>query len=153
MEKYKVTLTSDERQELQQLVRKGKAAARKLAHARILLLADEGDDRKGRADKEIAETLQLGLRTTSRVRKQFVTQGFEQALNPRPQPRRPDKIKLDKQTQQELIKLACSDPPDGRCGWTLQLLADRLVVLGQVESVSRETVRKVLKKTTFKSES
>ena len=63
MEKFKVTLTSDERQALQPLVRKGKAAARKLAHARILLLADEGDDRKGRADKEIAETLQLGLRT------------------------------------------------------------------------------------------
>jgi transposase len=132
---------------------KGKVAARRLAHARILLLADEGDDRKGRADPEIAQTLQVGLRTISRVRKRFVTEGFAPALNPRPQPRRPDKIKLDEQTQQALIKLACSDPPDGRCGWTLQLLADRLVVLGLVESVSRETVRKVLKKTTFRSES
>lgn len=153
MEKYKVTLTADERHELQQLVRKGKAAARKLAHARVLLLADEGEDRKGRSDEEIAETLQLGLRTISRVRKRFVTEGFEQAVNPRPQPRRPDKIKLDKQAEQQLIELACSDPPDGRCGWTLQLLADQLVVLRQVESVSRETVRKALKKTTFKSES
>ena len=153
MEKYKVTLTPEERHDLQQLVRKGKAAARKLARARVLLLADEGEDRKGRSDEEIAETLHVGLRTVSRVRKQFVTEGLEQAVNPRPQPRRPDKVKLDTETQQQLIELACSDPPEGRCGWTLQLLADRLVVLGQVESVSRETVRKALKKTTFKSES
>jgi transposase len=153
MDKYKVTLTADEREDLQQLVCKGKAAARKLAHARVLLLADEGEDRKGRSDEEIAETLHLGLRTISRVRRRFVTEGVEQAVNPRPQPRRPDKIKLDEGTEKQLIELACSDPPDGRSGWTLQLLADRLVVLGQVETVSRETVRKALKKTTFESES
>jgi transposase len=152
MEKYKVTLTSEERFSLEQLVGKGKTAARKLAHARILLLADAGDDRTGRADEQIAEVLQVGLRTVSRVRKRFVTEGLEQAVSPRPQPSRPDKIRLDKKTQRQLVKLACSDPPDGRGSWTLQLLADRLVVLGQVESVSRETVRKVLKKTTFKSE-
>lgn len=153
MEKYKVTLTAEERYELEQLVRKGKAAARKLAHARILLLADEGDNRRGRPDEQMAETLQVSLRTVSRVRKRFVTEGLEQAVNPRRQPRRPDKIKLDKETERQLVKLACSDPPDGRGSWTLQLLADRLVVLGQVESVSRETVRKALKKTPFKSES
>jgi transposase len=153
MEKYKVTLTSDERLELEQLVRKGKVAARKLAHARILLLADEGDGRRGRPDEHIAQALQVSVRTVSRVRKRFVTEGTEEAVNPRRQPRRPDKIKLDKEAQQRLVELACSDPPDGRGGWTLQLLADRLVVLGQVESVSRETVRKALKKTTFKSES
>jgi len=153
MEKYKVTLTAGERFELEQLVRKGKAAARKLAHARILLLADEGDDRRGRPDEEIAETLQVSLRTVSRVRKRFVTEGLEQAVSPRPQPRRPDKIKLDNKVERQLVKLACSDPPDGRGSWTLRLLADRLVVLGQVESVSRETVRKALKKTIFKSES
>ncbi len=153
MEKYKVTLAADERYELEQLVRKGKAAARKLAHARVLLLADEGDDRMGRPDEQIAETLQVGLRTVSRVRKRFVTESLEQAVNPRPQPRRPDKIKLSETAEQHVIELACSDPPDGRGSWTLQLLADRLVVLGQVESVSRETVRKALKKTTFKSES
>ena len=153
MEKYKVTLTTDERFELEQMVGKGKAAARKLAHARILLLADEGDDRMWRTDEDIAETLHVGLRTVSRVRKRFVMEGLEQAVNPRRQPRRPDKIKLDREAQQQLIELACSDPPDGRGSWTLQLLADRLVVLGQVESVSRETVRKSLKKTTSKLES
>lgn len=153
MEKYKVTLTAEERFALEQLVSKGKAAARKIAHARILLLADEGDGRAYRPDAQIAEVLQVGSRTVSRVRKRFVTEGIEQAVSPRPQPPRPEKIRLDKQTQQQLVKLACSDPPDGRGSWTLQLLADRLVVLGQVESVSRETVRKVLKKTTFRSES
>jgi transposase len=153
VEKYRVTLTTEERFELEQLVRKGKAAARKLAHARVLLVADEGEDRTGRPDEQIAETLGVSLRTVSRVRKRFVTEGVEQAVNPRRQPRRPDKIKLDEQTEQQLIQLACSDPPEGRGSWTLQLLADRLVVLGQVESVSRETVRKALKKTTFKSES
>jgi transposase len=152
VEKYRVTLIAEERQELQQLVRKGKAAARKLARARVLLLADEGEDRKGRSDEQIAETLQMGLRTISRVRQRFVTEGLEQAINPRPQPRRPEKIKLNKPAQEQLIELACSDPPDGRSRWTLQLLADRLVVLGQVESISRETVRKALKKTTFGSE-
>jgi transposase len=152
VEKYRVTLIAEERQELQQLVRKGKAAARKLARARVLLLADEGEDRKGRSDEQIAETLQMGLRTISRVRQRFVTEGLEEAINPRPQPRRPEKIKLNKPAQEQLIELACSDPPDGRSRWTLQLLADRLVVLGQVESISRETVRKALKKTTFGSE-
>jgi transposase len=153
MEKYRVTLTTDERFELEQMVSKGKAAARKLAHARILLLSDEGDGRMWRTDEEIAETLQVGLRTVSRVRKRFVMEGLEQAVNPRRQPRRPDKIKLDEEAEQQLIELACSDPPDGRGSWTLQLLADRLVVLGRVESVSRETVRKSLKKTTSKSAS
>ena len=153
MEKFKVTLSVDERHDLKQLVRKGKAAARKLAHARVLLLADKSEGRKGRPDEEIAETLHVGLRTISRVRKRFVTEGLEQAVNPRPQPRRPDKIKLREAAEQQLIELACSDPPDGRGSWTLQLLADRLVVLGQVESVSYETVRKALKKTRFKSAS
>ena len=153
MEKFKVTLTVEERHDLEQLVRNGKTAARKLTHARVLLLADEGDDRKGRTDDEISDALDVNVRTIARVRKRFVTEGLDQAINPRPQPRRPDKIKLDEQAEQQLIELACSDPPDGRNGWTLQLLAERLVVLGQLESVSRETVRKALKKTTSKSES
>jgi transposase len=150
MEKFKVTLTVEERDGLEQLVRKGKAAARKLTHARVLLLADEGDDRKGRTDDEISVALQANARTIARVRKRFVTEGLDHAVTPRPQPRRPEKIKLDGQIEQQLIELACSDPPDGRNGWTLQLLAERLVVLGLLESVSRETVRKALKKTTFR---
>ena len=153
MEKYKVTLTDGERRDLEDVVRKGKAAARKLTHARILLMADESDGRNGRADEEIAETLHAGPRTIARVRKRFVTEGLEQAIEHRPQPCRPDKIKLSEEAEQQLIELACSDPPDGRGSWTLELLADRLVRLRQVDAVSRETVRKALKKTTSGSES
>lgn len=151
MEKYKVTLTAEERQSLEALVRTGKAAARKLTHARILLLADEGEDRRGRTDEQIADALHVSLRTISRVRKRFVTESLEAAVHPRPQPPRPEKIKLSGEAEHQLIELACSDPPEGRGSWTLQLLADQLVVLRHVDSVSRETVRKALKKTTFKS--
>jgi transposase len=153
MEKYKVTLSPEERCDLEALVRKGKAAARRLTHARILLLADESDGRARRPDEEIAEILHAGLRTVARVRKRFVMEGVEQAIEHRPQPCRPGKIKLGKEAEQQLLKLACSDPPDGRGGWTLELLADRLVRLRLVDAVSRETVRKALKKTTFASES
>ena len=148
MAKYRVTLSPEEREVLQQLVGKGKAAARKLAHARILLLADEGENRKGTSDEAIIEALGVGARTISRVRKTFVTLGLESAINPRPQPKRPAKVKIDESVEKELIALIQSDPPEGRCQWTLELLANRLVVLKQVDSVSKETVRKTLKKMT-----
>ena len=146
MDKYKVTLTSEERQQLEAMTSKGKAAARKLRHARILLLADEADGRKGRTDSEIAEVLQVGLCTAGRVRKRFVLESFEDAVSPRPQPRRPNKVKIQGDVEEELIDLACSDPPEGRCRWTLQLLADQLVILTGLDSVSRESVRLALKK-------
>jgi transposase len=151
MDKYTVTFRADERHAREQLVRKGKAAARQLTHARVLLLAEEANNRPGRSDEQIAETLPVGLRTISRIRKRFVIAGLEPALTPRPQPRRPDKITRDAAAEHHLIELACSDPPAGRGSWTLRLLADRLVALGEVESVSPETVRKALKKTTFNS--
>jgi transposase len=148
MAKYRVTLTPEERDVLQHMVRKGKAAARKLAHARILLLADEAENRQGATDEEIIEALGVGARTVSRVRKKFVTEGLEPAITPRPQPKRPAQVKIDDSVEKELIALVQSDPPEGRCQWTLELLAKRLVVLKLVEAVSRETVRKTLKKMT-----
>jgi transposase len=147
MDKYRVTLTEEERGELQQLVSAGKAAARKLTHARILLLADTASER-GHSDEQIAEALDVGLRTIARVRQRFVTEGIEAAVNRSPQPPRPDKIKIKGDIEQRLVQLACCDPPQGRCRWTLQLLADELAVLGLVESISTETVRQALKKTT-----
>ena len=118
-------------------------AARKLTHARILLLADTvGAEHP---DEEIVAALQVGLCTVGRVRQRLVTQGLPAALNPRAQPQRPDKIKIKGDVEQELIRVACSDPPEGRCHWTLQLLADELVVLGLVEDISIETVRQALK--------
>jgi transposase len=148
MVRYKVTLTAEERQQLEKLVSSGKGAARKLIHARILLLADEGDHGPGRTNAAIVAALGVGERTVERVRKRFVTESFEAALQPRPQPPRPDKIKIQGPVEKQLIELACSDPPAGRCRWTLQLLADQLVVLRCVEGVSTETVRRSLKKTT-----
>jgi transposase len=148
MVRYKVTLTVEERQQLQKLVSSGKGAARRLTHARILLLADEGDQGPGRTNAAIVEALGVGERTVERVRKRFVTESLDAALHPRPQPPRPDKVKIKGLVEKQLIELACSDPPAGRCRWTLQLLADRLVVLKCVEGVSHETVRRVLKKTT-----
>jgi hypothetical protein len=143
MEKYRVSLADEERALLEGLVSKGKAAARRVAHARILLLADEGHD-----DEDIAQALGTSSRTACRVRKRLVTEGFLAAVDPRPQPPRPDKVKIKGDVEQELIRVACSDPPEGRCHWTLQLLADELAVLGLVKRVSTETVRQALKKTT-----
>lgn len=147
MDKYRVTLTEEERTELEQMVSSGKAAARKLTHARILLLADDslGEER---SDEEIVVALGTSPRTVSRVRQQLVTGGMDSALLRRRQPSRPDKIKVKGDVEQRLIALACSDPPQGRCHWTLQLLADELVVLGLVDRVGVETVRQALKKTT-----
>jgi transposase len=145
MTKYKITLAREERAGLEQLVAVGKAAARKLTHARILLLADTSGEEL--LDQEIADALGTSTPTIARVRQRFVTQGIEAAVNPRPQPPRPDKVKIQGDVEQELLRVACSDPPQGRCRWTLCLLADELVALGLVAAVSHETVRQALKKT------
>jgi hypothetical protein len=151
MDKYRVTLTAEERVDLHQLVSAGKAAARKLTHARILLLADDSQGNE-HTDDQIVEALgtspRTSPRTISRVRQQLVTCGFDVALLRRPQPPRPDKVMIKGDVEQRLVELACSDPPKGRCHWTLGLLADELVVLGLLNKVSTETVRQALKKTT-----
>lgn len=148
MDKFIVTLTEEERLSLQILVSSGKTAARKLTHARILLLADATPEGLQRTDEEIQQALGVGLSTIHRVRQRFVMEGFQTALNPRPAPLRPDKIKLQGDLEKQLIALVCSDPPAGYKRWTLQLLADRLVELGHLEHLGKETVRQVLKKTT-----
>src|SRR5262249_14504516 len=142
-----VTLTAQERTQLEHTVSAGKGAARKLTHARILLLADTSEG-KGHPDEDIVAALDTSLRTVERVRRRLLTEGLQAALHPRPQPARPDKIKIKGDIEQKLIQLACSDPPAGRCHWTLNLLADELVALGLVGTVSTETVRQALKKTT-----
>src|SRR5262245_20697805 len=147
MEKYRVSLTAEERAELEGLVSVGKGAARKLTHARILLLADTSQG-AARNDEDIVAALGTSLRTVERVRRRLVTEGFEAALCPRPQPARPGKIKIKGDVEQKLLQLACSDPPKGRCHWTLQLLCDEIIALGLLKSVSTETVRQALKNTT-----
>ena len=141
---YKVTLAEDEREQLRKMLTSGKAAARKLNHARILLYADESAEGLRRTDQEIAAALGAGLRTVARVRQRFVAEGFTAALQPRPRPR--GAYKLDEHAAARGVTLAKSDPPRGRKRWTVRLIADRLVVLGQ-GAFSHETVRQVLKKT------
>lgn len=147
MTKYRVTLTTDERQQLQDLIASGKAAAKKLAHARILLKADVTDGSPAWPDQKIADALEVSTDTIGRVRQRFVEQGLEAALIRKPQARPSRQRVIDGQAEAHLVKLACSAPPDGRADWTMQLLADQLVELKVVESVSPETVRRTLKKT------
>jgi len=144
--KYVVTLTAEERQQLSALITKGKAAARTLTHARILLKADQAEGGPAWPDAWIQEALEVGLCTVMRVRERFVLEGLDAALRPRkPVPPRPRK--LDGHQEARLITLACSEAPAGQARWTLRLLADRMVELGEVETLSYETVRRTLKKT------
>lgn len=144
--KYRVTLTAQERSELEAMVSKGKADARKLAHARVLLQADEADGAPARTDPEIASVLEVSTRTVERIRQRFVEEGLQPALLPRPTKRIYARV-LDGAQEAHLIALACSKPPDGKRRWTLRLLAERVVELGYAEAVSHETVRRTLKKT------
>jgi transposase len=147
VKKYKVTLTAEERLHLAELIASGKAAAQKLTHARILLKADDADGGPAWPDHRIAEALDLSIATVERVRQRFVEQGLAAALSRKKQDRPSRPPKLDGRAEARLIALACSAPPAGRKAWTLSLLADKLVELQVVESVSYETVRQVLKKT------
>jgi len=147
MKKYKVTLTAEERQHLSALIAVGKAAAMKLAHARILLKADAADGGPAWPDERIAQAVEVGVATVERVRQRFVEQGLEAALVRKKQDRPSRERKLDGRAEARLIALACSAHPEGRTEWTMQLLADKLVELRVVEAVSDETVRRALKKT------
>lgn len=144
--KYIVTLTQEERQMLQAMLSKGKAAARKLMHARVLLKADVSAGRPALSDDEIAQDVEAGRATVERVRKQFVEEGLEAALERR-KPRREYQRRLDGDGEAHLIALACSKAPEGRSRWTLKLLADRMVQLEYVDQLSDQTVRRTLKKT------
>lgn len=146
MKKYIVKLTEEERLQLHSLVSKGKAAARTLTHARILLKADAADDGPGWKDKAIVEALDVSVRTVERLRERFVEEGLEAALSRKPASRTPVR-KLDGEAEAHLIALAYSELPAGRSRWPLRLLAERMVELGYVESLSHECVRQALKKT------
>jgi len=147
MEKrYRVTLTDSERDDLRKMVSVGKSAAQKLVRARILLLADQAEGGSSLSDPEIVEALGCSRSSVERVRKRFVEESLEAALNPKPSQRVYER-KMDGKAEAQLIALACSPAPEGRSRWTLRLLSDQLVTLEVVESLSYETVRRVLKKT------
>jgi transposase len=144
--KYIVTLTDEERQMLQEVLSRGKGAARKLAHARILLKADAPPGGPGWKDEAIAEALEVGRATVERIRKAFVEDGLNAALERR-KSRRQYRRKWDGDGEAHLVALACQNPPEGRSRWTLKLLADRMVQLEYVDQISYQTVRRTLKKT------
>src|SRR5437660_11371096 len=139
-------LTEEERSVLRKMVSSGKGAARKLLHGRILLQADASPEGMQYTDEAIAEALSVSLSTIHRVRQQFVEESFEAALAPRQPLKRPDKVTITGEVEQQLIALACGEPPPGHGRWAVRLLADRLVELGYVARASRETVRQALKK-------
>ena len=146
--RYIVSLTPDERQTLEQLTKIGKAAARKINHARILLKADVSHPDGGWTDQAISSAFNISTRTIERVRQRFVEENLENALTPRP--RQSLKLRrLDGEVEAHLVAIACSQAPPGYKRWTLRLLADQMVVLGYVENISHETVRQVLKKTSL----
>jgi transposase len=144
--RFRVTLTAEERIELLHLLSSGKAAARTLMHARILLKADTSPGAYGAFDEAIAAAVESSVSTVERVRRRFVEEGLQRALTP-PAPTAPRPTKLDGRGEARLIAEACNPPPGGQGRWTLRLLADRLVELGITESISYETVRRTLKKT------
>jgi transposase len=143
---YKVTLTKEEREELTVLVNIGKGQARRLKRARILLMADEEQEGGGWKDADIAKALKASVRTVERTRQKCVEMGLETALN-HTKPKKTRSKVLDGEAEARLVQLACSQAPDGREEWSMQLLADKLIELEVVETVSRETVRTTLKKT------
>ena len=144
--KYRVTLTEEERAALEAMISRGKADARKLAHARILLRADEADGAPACTDEEVASATEASTRTVERVRRRFVEEGLDSALMPRPTKRIYARA-LDGAQEAHLIALACSAPPAGKRRWALRLLADTMVELKHADELSHETVRQVLKKT------
>lgn len=142
---YKVTLSSEERKILSTLVNKGQGLARRLTRARILLMADENQAGGGWKDAEIAKALGVHERTVERTREKCVEMGIEAALNHTQPSKKRGKV-LDGTAEAHLVQLACMQAPDGHERWSMQMLADKLIELEVVETVSRETVRTTLKK-------
>lgn len=142
--KYVVTLSTAEREQLEQLTRSGKAPARRIKHAHILLKADASAASAAWSDQQISVAYNVHCNTVGEVRKRFVLEGFVSALQRKPTGHRPRA--LDGEAEAHLIALACSPAPDHHAHWTLRLLAARMVELKRVEHVSHEAVRQTLKK-------
>ena len=144
--KYIVTLIDEERAALKELVNKGKNPAYKVNHARILLLADTNQSGGGWKDRDITQALKISVATIERVRQRLIEQGLEAALSRKQQQNR-RRRRLDGNSEAHLIALTCSSPPSGQGRWTMKMLAEKMVELGHVETISDETVRQTLKKT------
>ena len=146
MAKYKVTLTREERDELMSIISKGKHTSQRFRNAYVLINCDEGEFAEKATNAEINKILKVGMRTIDRIKKRFVEEGFDAVLERKPTTREYDR-KADGDLEARLVALSCSEPPEGHARWSLRLLADKLVELEIVDSISHETVRTVLKKT------
>jgi len=147
--RYRVTLSQEERKELETLTRRGKTEARRFTHARALLLCDAGENGPAWKVEDVAEALGITSRTIEKLKKRFVEDGLDAALDRKPREKPPREITFDGAFEARLLALACSDAPEGHTRWTVRLLADKAVELNFADSVSHMTVQRVLKKTNF----
>jgi len=148
MVKYKVTLTQAERDELMSITKGGTHSSKKVIHSLILLNCDEGEFSDKVNNEDVVKVLKIGMRTIDRVKKKFVEEGYDAALENSPSTRVYER-KADGDVEAHLVALACSKAPDGFSKWSLRLLADKMVELEYVDDISHETVRRVLKKTNY----
>jgi hypothetical protein len=146
VKRYIVRLSGEEREHLQTTIRSGKHSARKLLRARILLKADASEAGDAWTDDRIAESLDISIKTVSRVRQQLVEEGVAGVLTPKRSPNSARERIFDGASEAKLIALACSTPPDGRARWTLQMLEDQVVALNIVARASNNTIGRTLKK-------
>lgn len=148
MTRYIVTLTQEERETLLSITKKGSHKSSKIRNALILLSCDTGDYSKRKlTNEQICDVLKIGMRTIDQVKKSFVEDGFEFALNDKPSTRLYEK-QIDGDVKAHIVALSCSKPPEGFARWSLRLLADKAVELEYIDSISHESVRQMLKKTT-----
>ncbi len=145
--RYRITLTKEERAELEAITRRGKTHARRVIQARALLLCDAGPDGPSWNVADVATALGVTSRTIEHLKKRFVEDGIEVALDRKPREKPPREVIFDGAFEARLIALACSGAPEGRRRWTVRLLADKAVELRLAESVSPMTIQRILKKT------
>lgn len=148
MARYKVTLSEKEREELLSITKGGVHTSRKVIHALVLLNCDEGEFSDKVRNEDIVKVLKIGDRTIDRLKRKFVEEGYEAALENRPTTRVYDR-KADGDAEAHLVALSCSKAPEGFARWSLRLLADKMVELQYIDGISYETVRRVLKKTNY----
>ena len=147
MKKYLIILSPEERDTLRKITTSGRGPARMFTRARILLKADQGEHGPGWSDEQISDALDVTVQTIERIRKQLVEEGFDAVLSRRQYTQKVSRKKIDGHVEAHLIALSCSEPPKGYARWTLRLLADKIVELGYVETISHEAIRQTLKKT------
>ena len=147
MKKYIIKLLQEERDTLKKIITSGRGPARMFTRARILLKADQGEHGPNWSDEKISDAFDVTVQTIERVRKQFVEEGFDAVLSRRQYTQKVSRKKIDGNVEAHLIALSCSEPPKGYVRWTLRLLADKIVELGYVETISHEAIRQTLKKT------